>query len=596
MTGGDCMTAETAAADFEDDAKGLADYLAAFRRRKKPILIVGSVILLLVVLVALFWPPTFESTATILIEEQEIPPDMVRSTITSYANQEIQTITQRVMTLRNIMSIVEKYHVYNEKTLENTPRTDIAQKFQNSMNLNVINADVIDPKSGRPTQATIAFSLSFDAGDPTTAQQVANELVNLYLNENIKTRTEQAQGTTDFLKQQSQDQAKQLDIMEQQLAVFKRKHQEALPENYQYNVQMTGRLQSQISDIDSQIKNIEQQEISLRARLAQTNKYAPKVLASGDTVLSDVDRLEALQSQYRKEAAIYKPDHPELIRLRREIDSLAAEVGHEGNKDDLKRLLADRENELAQLKSKYSDKYPKVVALQNLIAELKKQLTMADDNSDQATPDNPAYLVLQSQLDSMEADKRLLRQQQEGLRQQIAQMDKAIQQEPEVEKKYNEILRNVQVAKDSLVDLQSKLKEAELAGQLEAGRKGQRFSLIEPPDLPQQPVSPNRLAILLVGIVLAVGAGLGTGLAMDSFDTGIYGERGLSLATGAPPLATIGYVKTPLEQARDRPNRKLLIALMVLIVAGVIGLILINYFYKPLDVLWYLILQKLGMG
>ena len=68
----------------------LSDYLAAFRRRKGLILTVAGIVFLIGLIVAFVWPPTYEASATILIEEQEIPVELITATVTSYAAQRIQ--------------------------------------------------------------------------------------------------------------------------------------------------------------------------------------------------------------------------------------------------------------------------------------------------------------------------------------------------------------------------------------------------------------------------------------------------------------------------------------------------------------------------
>jgi uncharacterized protein involved in exopolysaccharide biosynthesis len=100
----------------------LGDYLAAFRRRRPTILLVGSVVFVLGLIVAMAWPPTYQATSTILIEEQEIPTELIQSTVTSYAAQRIEVISQRVMSRSNLMEIIEKYNLYERdrkrKTIE----------------------------------------------------------------------------------------------------------------------------------------------------------------------------------------------------------------------------------------------------------------------------------------------------------------------------------------------------------------------------------------------------------------------------------------------------------------------------------------------
>ena len=195
------MSAEYAISHQEMDSLDTtspSEYLAIAKRRKRPMLVAASLVFLLAVLAASFWPPTYRSSATILIEEQEIPQDMVRSTITSFANQQIQVITQRVMTVKNIMDMVKKFELYSRDEMARRPRMEIAEEFRDAVKLDVISAEVVDPRSGRPSQATIAFGLSFEGDDPRKAQQLTNELVSLYLNENLRTRTEKTESTEAF--------------------------------------------------------------------------------------------------------------------------------------------------------------------------------------------------------------------------------------------------------------------------------------------------------------------------------------------------------------------------------------------------------------
>src|SRR5690606_10278614 len=182
------------------------------------------------------------------IEQQEIPKDLVQSTVTSLANQQIQEITQRILTLKNIMDMVNKYNLYDEDELRTKPRTEIALEFQEAMTLDLISAEVIDPRSGRPSTATIAITLSFDHANPTSAQKVANELVNLYLNENLKSRTEKSLSASAFLREESAALAKQLRELEEQIATFKEENEGSLPELYQYNLSLIDRTERELLD------------------------------------------------------------------------------------------------------------------------------------------------------------------------------------------------------------------------------------------------------------------------------------------------------------------------------------------------------------
>lgn len=572
------------------------EYLAMAKRRKKPMLFSAGIVFALAVLCALFWPPTYRSSATILIEEQEIPQDMVRSTITSYASQQIQVITQQVMTMKNIMAMVEKFKLYPDDQQNRLPEMAVVDAVRDAIELDVISADVIDPRSGRPSEATIAFSLAFENGDPRKAQQVADELVNLYLNENRRNRTEKTESTSGFLRQEAELLDKKLVEIEVQMAEFRRLNKDALPDNYQYNVQNLARLESQLINAQARVRGIRNRETELSAQLAQTSRYAPTVLASGETVLADVDRLKALQSEYRKKAALYNANHPDIKKLKREIDTLSATVGHAGDKEDLRRLLKDRKAELDSLQDKYAPDHPDVVAKKRLIEQLEVQLEMSESGESSAKPDSPSYIYLQTQLSSLRMEKADLQQELATLGKQVNQLNQSLLISPSIETEYAKLQRTHATTQEKLLDLRLKLSEAELAGALEQGLKGQRFTLIEPARLPVKPVSPNRPALVVLGFLLACATGVGMAVMLEALDQSIRSEKALAAVTGSPPLASIPYIKNPKEQDKSRPNWRILILVIVAVAISVIALAAINSFYKPLDVLWYMLLRKLGLG
>src|SRR5713101_8415207 len=169
---------------MEEESKDIQDYLGILHRRKKYITITAGILMLATAAVAMLLPPVYRSKATILIEAQGIPPDLVRSTVTTFADERIQVISQQVMTRSVLMNIVEKYNLYPTKRRYET-NEEILERMRNDIKLNPVNADVADRRSGSRTNVTIAFTLSYDSDSPASAQKVASELTSLYLNENI---------------------------------------------------------------------------------------------------------------------------------------------------------------------------------------------------------------------------------------------------------------------------------------------------------------------------------------------------------------------------------------------------------------------------
>jgi len=138
----------------------LRERLRGYWRHRKSALYAFLGTVLVTLALALLLPSTYQSGATILIEQQEIPQDLVRSAVTSFADQRVQVISQRVMSTQNLLSLIERYDLYPD-IRQSKPREVLMQKMRDDISMKMISADVIDPRSGRPTQATIAFGVSY---------------------------------------------------------------------------------------------------------------------------------------------------------------------------------------------------------------------------------------------------------------------------------------------------------------------------------------------------------------------------------------------------------------------------------------------------
>src|SRR4051812_30865431 len=182
------------------DGEGLfgnINLLHTLRRRKWIGLAVGFVGVCCAVAIALMWPPIYQSTATILIEEPDVPRDLIKSTVSTYADQRLQVIEQRVMTNQNLSDIIDRFGLF-QSALATTPRSELINALRSKIDLAVLSADFVSSKQNRSDdrpQATIAFTVSFIDQNPQVAQQVASRITDLYLAENVQTRTEKAAGT-----------------------------------------------------------------------------------------------------------------------------------------------------------------------------------------------------------------------------------------------------------------------------------------------------------------------------------------------------------------------------------------------------------------
>jgi polysaccharide biosynthesis transport protein len=486
--------------------------LTALSRHQKRIALVTGIAAAATILLAILLPPTYQSTATILIEQQEIPQDLVRSTITSFADQRVQVISQRVMTSQNLLQIIERYDLY-PKIRKTKPREYLLKQMKDDVRMAMISADVIDPRSGRPTRANIAFSVSYANRSPELAYKVANELTSLYLNENSNSRTKQAEQAASFLKTEAERLSADIAELDARLAKFKSAHAESLPELTQLNQSGVERTDMELRDVENRLGTLDQQRHLIEAQLAQLNPSATLFADSGQRILTPEERLKAARSQLAGATARYSPDHPEVLAAQREVAGLEQQVSADTDVNDLNRRLDSLRGKLAADRERYSPEHPEVKRLEREIAGIESQIAVAPTiaRHQPSKPDNPAYIQVKGQLDALLSERETLQHKQSDLRAKLGDYESRLANAPAVERDYRTLVRDSENARVKYQEVRNKQMEAEVSQNLETERKGERFTLIEPPLPPEQPISPKRGLILFMGLLLSLGLGLAAG-------------------------------------------------------------------------------------
>ncbi|KAJ8135644.1 hypothetical protein OY671_011143, partial [Metschnikowia pulcherrima] len=155
----------------------------------------------------------------------------------------------------------------------------------------MISADVIDPRSGHPTSATIAFEVSYVSSSPDSAAKVANESTTLYLNENSNNRTQTARDASQFSQQEGDRLNQHIGDLEAELAKFKDKHAQQLPESTQSNSQMMDHTEQESRTQEARKASSEQQRVFLEAQLAMLKPNSTVYSDTGERIVSSSDRL-----------------------------------------------------------------------------------------------------------------------------------------------------------------------------------------------------------------------------------------------------------------------------------------------------------------
>lgn len=521
---------------MEDSLMTLHDYISIIRRRKWSLILPAVGVMLLAAVVALVLPPTYKSTATILIEDQKIPAEFVQASITSYAEQRIQTIHQRIMSYTRLIEIIDRFDLYHDMR-NKQPSEVVVDKMRENTRLEMINADVIDPRTGKPAAASIAFALSYEGkDDPKKIQQVTSVLTSLFLEENVRSRVQQTQATAQFLEDEREKVKQALDDLEAKIAEFKEKHTNTLPELMENNIQNLNKTEHSIEVLQEQLRSLQERQGYLQAQLAS---MAPQQ--------EDKQRLDQLRVQ------------------------------------------------LVQLKTRFSDQYPDVIKTKAEIAELERRIAAARTNryNRMAMPDNPAYVTLASQLSTTKAEIASSRAQIETLKDRAQKYQRQIDETPRVEQTYRMLTTERDNTQTKYNDLMRKVMEARVSQGLEKEQKGERFTLIDPAHLPEEPYKPNRMIIAAVGIVMGIGAGIGTAALRELSDTSIHSARNLAATTSFPVLAAVPAIVTPRDHSRKRIQKILLTVAAVGILAG--GAVVFHFQVMDLTVLWAKVVRHISV-
>ncbi len=512
------------------------DYLSILNRRKWSLIIPCVSVIIIAILIALLLPPVYKSTSTILIEEQEIPADFVMSTVTSYAQQRLQIINQRIMSSSRLQEIIDRFDLYADRKGKWTNEEIIAEMREDIL-LEPINVEVVDRRTGRPSTATIAFTLSYEGKNyAEKVYRVANVLASLFLEENIKVREKQVTEASQFFEDEIVRIKLDIVQLEGKISAFKQQHVNELPELLPVNMQSLQNIELNVERNNEQLRSLQERKVYLQTQLASVSPQ-----------MEDKQRLEELKLQ--------------LINLR----------------------------------STFSDAYPDVALLKSEIAEIEKQMSEDKDIAKGGVepPDNPAYINLASQLAGVESELDSVLRQIKELDKQKQELQRRVALTSVVEGEYKALLSerdNTQAKHD---DLMRKFMEAKVAQGLEKEQKGERFTLIDPAIIPEKPFRPNRLAIMLIGLVLGIGAGVAYASFREFSDDSVWNIAILTEVTEFPVLAAIPEIITEAEKRalKARQKKRMLIALGAVIVF----LLIFHFFIMDFDVLWARLARRLAI-
>lgn len=531
---------------MENHTKTLADYLDLVKRRKYYIIATWLLISLTAVIVAYNMPKVYRSTATMLIEAP-IPTKLVESTVSQYAEEQIQSIYQRVMTTDNVLSIIDSYGLYTDiRGLY--PKYELANLFKKNAEVKLVTSSLTpETNSG---MAEIAFNITFRDGQAIKAKEIASKLAALFIEQNDKARTLRATRATGFLMEESDKLNRELQEVDARIAKYKEQHNFSLPEQVQGNLAAMDRAENELRDTDGQIRATKERMIFLAAELARARQELSTSL-DDKAPQSKADTLRILRARYLRYSSIYSPSHPSLVRLKREIQALDPAFEGQSVESDILKQMAEAKDELKLLKETYAGNHPDIAKRKKQIERLQQQLknmpprAQQEDASMRAV--NPAYLDIEAQYKSSQTELQSLMQKQDYLKAKLEKTQNILLQAPQVELAYTDLIRE----RDNIIKKYTQLKEkwldAKLVQTLEKQQQGQTLTLIEPPVVPVNPEKAIRRIVAIGGSFMGIIAGLGIAFFVDFLEPGVRGYKAISEVTGLMPLVVVPYIESRAE-------------------------------------------------
>jgi len=501
--------------------KDIKEIVQILRRRKKTFLVTFFSILLLAIVIAFILPPVYVSKSTILIETQQVPPEYFKTSSASYVEERLSTISQQILSSSKLLEIIRQFNLYPDMR-KNSPTEDIAEKMRNDIKLETIstfdlskNNPGMPRESSRSKETTVAFRLAYEGGEPATVQKVADVLASLYLKENLRTRSERAAGTTEFLNSQLNEIKKQMDDYAQKLSALKSAHIGELPEQNATVTQAIERLSSDLDQLNAQLRAAQQRKAYLVGQLASVDQFIPNQSRRDEraTEVNPDERLNSLRNELINSQTTLTDQHPDIIRLKREIRELEnklSRAGKTGNNDNI---------------------------------PMGKKIV------------NPAYINLKTQVEAASLEIRSLQQQSGQVRSQLNANQGRLFRAPLIEGDYKKLLNDYENARNKYSDIMNKLMESKVAQGMEKSQQAERFTIVEPAAFPKTPDRPNRLKIILTGLFLSLFGGIVLVAARESLDQSIKTVDDLSKIAKTPVLSVIPFITNRERNSRSSKEK-----------------------------------------
>jgi|HubBroStandDraft_4_1064222.scaffolds.fasta_scaffold51122_2 succinoglycan biosynthesis transport protein ExoP len=542
---------------MDADKAEFSDYVDSLRRRRRLLLTIWVPIVLLTMLLAVGLPSEYGSTATFQLKTDL--NDHARGD--NYADRYISGLTGTVLGSPELRAALGSLAPY--PTLKDDPGAAL-KKLQGDVRADMLTQKILDPQTGLERNINTGFTVTYVNRDPETAQKVSTWLANAFIVDGRRAAAEQVLTESRFYAAEADRQRAKIMESEARLARFKEQNFDRLPDTTQANLNIKGMTDQDLQGVERDLLAQQQNRTFVLQQLQQAR-------AAG----GNVDTLRALEAEYAKKAAVYDPNHPDMIALRQQIDAMRSGAATSGTGSDLEAQLAAQRASLAEMRQRYSEDYPDVKRLERSIQELQARVASGEKDSTTYVSRTPAVVQLETQLNGVETQIAALERQRGELREKEANLQSRLQSTPEVERAYDTLNRDAVTARQMYDQLNSKRMDADIrAAAIKIGTADQ-FTLLAPPLIPKSPTKPPRIGIAVIGVIAATFLALMVALGVSALDSSVRGSRDLVALLDLTPIAVVPLIRN--AESMQRRRRRLTALTATTLVAVPLLYLLIHF-------------------
>jgi polysaccharide biosynthesis transport protein len=295
--------------EIEAEEPSIAGFLAtipAILWHRRWLIIIPAVLgLIAAIAAAMTMHPIYESRATVLIESQQLPDELIGAgtggDVNDAIGQRVARARERVLSRMDLIRMIRTYNLYPEAQ-RTSPLSAIVEKMRSDTSIQAVSSDIqIASGSRRNGLSTIAIAVAFRYDDPQKAQVVAQQYVDSFLEADASTQASQATDAVNFLTEQARDLQSRIGEIERRMAEIQSANGAVLALG-----QTTGDRTADLSRIDSDIARLQAENASLSAQ------------AQGPAQDSAVTAAEA---QLRVAQARFTDTHPDVIAARAQLEA-----------------------------------------------------------------------------------------------------------------------------------------------------------------------------------------------------------------------------------------------------------------------------------